>query len=134
MKNFCFSTDRRVFRHHLKIQSGFLGAKFFEQPKFCHTLQVEMKRKYSVETTITKTKDLLSVQYPSYNVNFQSEDEKNNIQAKTALESLLEAIDTVYVETPSGNLNIVYQIVLELKYGILLSLQNFHKELKIVLV
>ncbi|CAF3357209.1 unnamed protein product [Rotaria socialis] len=95
-------THREIFHQQLKIESSFLGSKFFEQPKFCHSLKSEMARKYSVETNISKVKYILNLQYPSYIIEFQSENERNNVRALESLQALLEAVDTKLVEYNSG--------------------------------
>ena len=62
-----------------------------------------MTRKYSVETNITKVKYILNLRYPSYIIEFQSENERDNVRALESLQALLEAIDTKLVEYNSGN-------------------------------
>ena len=62
-----------------------------------------MKKKYSVETNITKVKDTLNLQYPSYIIDFQSENETNNVRALESLQALLVAIDMKFIENHSGN-------------------------------
>ncbi|CAF1094066.1 unnamed protein product [Rotaria sordida] len=61
-----------------------------------------MQRKYSVETNITKVKNILNLEYPSYTIDFQSENETNNVQALESLQALLKAVDMKLVENHSG--------------------------------
>ena len=92
-----------MFNEQLTYQANHPFAGFLAQSKFCRRLEDVIRKKFSVRTTIVKSKDGSAMENPIYIIKLSASHLDEVRRVKTALELFIKAIAIKILDDQGGN-------------------------------